>query len=164
MAIPEISSYLPPFANAKPPVYNPVVPSAPTIPSYLPKREVEYVEGENGAQNVAMGPNSSGLFLDRNENVLWVVATDQNGGKSLVKGYHIGEEYVPPKPVTLDDLMAQMKSMNERLNKMEDMNNGQHNFKSSGQSEPVWANGSAGIGSSQGGKFHKPDAGVDASE
>lgn len=147
MNIPEISSYYPPFANqTKPAVTNPVF-QTPQIPtSILPKREVEYVNGPEGAAAVAMGPNSSGLYLDKELNVLWVVATDQNGSKSVVKGYNIGEEYVPPKAVTLDDLMAQMQSMNERLNKMEEGNRyGQSNLRTAGQSKPNGANASAGV-------------------
>lgn len=141
MTIPEISPYLPSFANNRPAVTNPVFQTpTPTVQPFAPKREVEYVVGLEGANAVAMAPNSSGLFLDRNDNVLWVVATDQNGAKSLVKGYKIGEEYVPPKPVTMEDLMAQMQSMNNRLTKMEESANGQHYNRSSGQGKPGGSN------------------------
>jgi hypothetical protein len=160
MALPDISPYLPQFANQqRPQVMNPVMQAPPPMsPALLQKREVEYVVGQDGALNVPMGPNSSGLFLDKNMNVLWVVATDQNGSKTLVKGYNIGDEYVPPKPVTLEDLMAQMKSMNDRLNKMEEGNmNGQHYSKPSGQGRANGANASAGNGNSQGGSVRQPN-------
>ena len=124
MNIPEISPYLPTYAT-KPVMNNPVLPSAPA--PFLSKRTIEYVKGQEGAQNFQMAPGSSALLLDQDMDVLWVVATDQNGAKSLVKGYRIGDEYEPPKPVTLEDLMAQMQSMNERLNKMEENANGQQN-------------------------------------
>ena len=147
MAIPEISSYLPSYAG-KQQIMNPVLPTTQT--TFLPKRTVDYVNGLEGAQNFALGPNSSALLLDQEQNVLWVVATDQNGSKSLVKGYHIGDEYVPPKPVTLEDLMAQMQSMNERLNKMEESSNGQLYSKSVSQSKSAWSGNSNSAGVSNG--------------
>ena len=136
MNIPEISSYYPPFANQnKPQVSNPIL-QAPTIsPSLFQKKEVEYVVGYEGASNYQMAPNSSTLLLDKDMNVLWVVATDQNGNKSVIKGYNIGEEYIPPKPVTLDDLMHQMQSMNDRLTKMEEIGNAKPNFNAVSTSE-----------------------------
>lgn len=137
MAIPEISSYLPSYAG-KPNVGGPVLPTTPA--SFLPKRSIEYVKGQTGAENFQLAPNSSAIVLDQDQNVFWVIATDQNGTKTLVKGYNIGAEYTPPKPVTLEDLMAQMQSMNERLNKMEEgTTNGQSDNGSAGQSR---ANGS----------------------
>ena len=162
MAIPEISSYLPPYAlNAvKTPVSNPILQPAPVPQPFVAKREVEYVSGFDGANSVLMGPNSSGLFLDKDENVLWVIATDQNGSKTLVKGYHIGEEYSPPKPVTLEDLMAQMKSMNERLNKMEESSNGQLYNKPAGQGRSNGADGKSSLGNSQNNAVAKPDGGA----
>ena len=145
MNIPEISPYLPPFVNQnRSQINNPLVPSATAPLSAFQKREVEYVSGQEGATAFQMAPNSSALLLDSNMNVLWVVATDQNGAKSVVKGYHIGDEYVPPKAVTLDDIMAQVQSVNERLSKLEDDRNGQLNSKSSGQSKSNGSNASAG--------------------
>ena len=165
MNIPEISSYYPPFANQQKPNFNsPVVQSTP-VPSistaFLQKRTVEYVSGQEGANAYQLAPDSSALLLDKDMNVLWVVATDQNGSKSVVKGYNIGEEYTPPKPVTLDDLMAQMQSMNERLTKMEASGNGQSNFKSSGQGKSYGANASAGIRNGAGGSNRNANGDVE---
>jgi hypothetical protein len=167
MALPDISPYLPQFANTqRPQVVNPVMQAPPPLnPAALQKREVEYVVGQDGAFNAPMGPNSSALFLDKNMNVLWVVATDQNGSKNLVKGYCIGEEYVPPKPVTLEDLMAEVRSMNDRLNKMEEGNmNGQPYSKPAGQGRPNGANGSAGGGNGSGNGIRKPNGSPDGSK
>ena len=165
MPIPEISSYLPSFASNKPSVTNPIMQSPmPTVQPFLQKREVEYVVGFDGANTVPMAPNSSGLFLDRDNNLLWVVATDQNGTKSLVKGYHIGEEYVPPKPVTLEDIMSQMQSMNERLNKMEVIQNGQSNFTASGQGKSGGPNAQSGNRRSEGYAGSKSDGSIDGSK
>ena len=146
MNIPEISSYYPPFANQnRPNTINPVIPPSSINTSYIPKREVEYVSGFDGANNVLMGPSSSALYLDKDMNVLWVVATDQNGAKSVVKGYNIGDEYVPPKAVTLEDLMEQMHNLNDRLNKMEEgQSYGKYNLKPAGQSKPSGTSSATG--------------------
>ena len=166
MNIPEISSYYPPFANqTKPQFNNPITTTPPIASPYLPKTEVQYVNGMEEATAFQMAPNSSTLLLDKNLNVLWVVATDQNGSKSVVKGYNIGEEYTPPKPVTLDDLMAQMQSMNERLNKMEE---GTRNAKSysgsSGQSKPNGSGTDASIRNGAGDAVRKPNGDADGAK
>ena len=149
MNIPEISSYYPPFANqTKPAVTNPVFQTPQVTPvstAFLQKREVEYVNGVEGANTFQMAPNSSALALDKDQNILWVMATDQNGSKSVVKGYWIGDEYIPPKPVTMEDLMAQMQSMNERLTKMEGSSNGQYDLKPTGQSKSNGPGNAAGF-------------------
>ena len=142
MTIPEISPYLPTYTNRNQAV-NPVPPV--TNAPFIQKRSVEYVKGYEGAQNFMMAANSSALALDEEMNVLWVIATDQNGSKSVIKGYKIGDEYTPPKPATLDDLLEQMRNMNERLNRMEEREaNGQHDRGSSGQSKPDGADDAAG--------------------
>ena len=140
MTIPEISPYLPTYTS-KPQITNPILQPTPVQNQFLPKRAVEYVKGYEGAQSFALAPGSSALVLDEDQNVLWVIATDQNGNKSVVKGYQIGAEYIPPKPATLDDLMAQMKSINERLNKIEEKADyGQHDHQPSDEGQ---SNGSS---------------------
>lgn len=152
MNIPEISPYYPPFMNQS-------KPQAPLVTSpFLQKREVEYVTGREGAEAFQLAPNSSALLLDKELNVLWVIATDQNGSKSVVKGYNIGEEYTPPKPVTLDDLMAQMQSLNERLNKMEEeKQNGQSDSKPAVNSKPYESGNAESRGSSSSHAVREPD-------
>lgn len=151
------STYLPPMVANRPP--NPVVPvqNAPYVPALKPQRTIDYVQGPTGAQNYDLAPNSSMLALDQDMNVIWVIATDQNGSKSMVKGFHIGEEYVPPKPVTMDDLMAEIRDMKSRvMNLEEDRNNGEHNKQSAEQSIPVRANTSASNGNSSSSVDRKP--------
>ena len=149
MGIHDISPYYPSFATQSNPMVTNHVFQAPTptptiSPTLLQKREVEYVNGVEGATNYPLAANSSALLLDKDADILWVIATDQNGSKSIVKGYHIGDEYVAPKPITLDDLMAQMQSMNDRLTKMEENKyHGKPNFKSSGQGKPNGSNAQA---------------------
>ena len=103
------------------PVLNPVAPQQMSLPVFG-KHEIQQVKGFEGANAVPMGPNCSDIFPDQDLPVVWVVMTDQNGTKTMVKGYKLGEEYVPPKPVTMEDLMAEIKTMNERLMRVEEHN------------------------------------------
>lgn len=145
MNMPEISPYLPKFASQTPQIVNPTIPTPPPIPSLIPKRTVDKVKGYEGAQNYSMGPDSSVLVLDEELPVVWFIATDQNGSKIAIQGYNIGEKYEPPKPMTLEDIMAEMKDMKERLIRMEEESgNGKPDSKFAGQGKPDWSNGSTG--------------------
>ena len=113
MSLPGVSPLFP-----SRPVVNPVVQPA---ASFL-KREIEYVKGIDGANAYPLGPNSSVILPDQDMPVVWVVMTDQNGSKTMVKGYRLGEEYIPPKPVTMEDLMTEIRTLNERLRRVEGSN------------------------------------------
>ena len=148
---PSPSSYLPPFVSNRP--LNPVVPvqNAPYTPGIKLQRTIDYVQGYDGAVAFDLAPNSSAIALDQNDNVIWVIATDQNGSKSMVKGFHLGEEYIPPKPVTMEDLMNELRDMKSRvINLEEDRANEQHNHqpalqgKSDGTNVPTGNRNSAG--------------------
>ena len=151
------STYLPPMVANRPP--NPVMPvqNAPYVPALKQPRTIDYVQGQTGAQNFDLAPKSSVLALDQDLNVLWVIATDQNGSKSMVKGFHIGDEYIPPKPVTMDDLMAEIRDMKNRvMNLEEDRNNGELHQQPAQQGIPVRASASTGNGNSTGPANGKP--------
>lgn len=121
------SSYLPPFVNNRPVIPQMPVQNAPYTPALKLKRTIEYVQGIDGAMALDLAPDSSMLALDQENNLIWVIATDQNGSKSLVKAFHIGEEYVPPKPVTMEDLMSEIRDMKSRvINLEEERANGEH--------------------------------------
>ena len=144
--------FLPPFAANRVPVQN-----ASYIPALKPQRSIDYVSGMDGATNFDLAPNSSVLALDQDMNVLWVIATDQNGSKSMVKGFYIGDEYVPPKAVTMEDLMVEIRDMKNRvINLEEDRVNGKHDQQPVSQSKPDGANASTGNRSSTGSANGKP--------
>lgn len=137
------SPYLPPFVNNRP--MNPVQ-NATYIPALKQPRTIDYVRGMDGALNFDLAPNSSALALDQDENVIWVITTDQNGSKSMVKGFHLGEEYIPPKPITMEDLMTELRDMKNRVISLEEeRRNEQHNSQSAIQSKPNGANAPTGI-------------------
>lgn len=151
------SSYFPPMAVNRPP--NPVMPvqNAPYTPALKLQRAIDYVQGFDGAAAFDLAPNSSALALDQNENIIWVIATDQNGSKSMVKGFHLGEEYIPPKPVTMEDLMNELRDMKSRvINLEEDRANAQHNQQPAIQSQPTGATVPTGNRNSAGSANGKP--------
>ena len=148
------SPYLPPFvANRS---MNPVQ-NVPYVPALKQQRSIDYVRGMDGATGFDLAPNSSMLALDQDENIVWVIATDQNGSKSMVKGFRLGEEYIPPKPVTMEDLMSEIRDMKSRvINLEEERANGQHNQQPVSQSKPDGANAPTGNRSSAGSANGKP--------
>lgn len=88
------------------------------------KREVDRVHGEDGANAFPLAPNSSAIFLDETQPVVWLKTTD-SAGYATVTGYSIMPipkpdpsvvEVENPKPVDTfkEDVMA-------RLDKLERM-------------------------------------------
>ena len=131
------------IANLYPskPIVNPTIPQTPSVQSFM-KRQIEYVKGYDGAAAYPLAADSSAILPDADMPVIWVIMTDSNGNKTMVKGYNLGDEYIPPKPVTMEDLMAEMKAMNERLMRVEEGKNESnrgHDF----QSKSYRANGTA---------------------
>ena len=50
---------------------------------------VEQVDGEQGAREIQMPPNSEKLVLDMSGEMIWLIKTDNYGMKSLVAPYDI---------------------------------------------------------------------------
>lgn len=150
-ALPEISPYLPVQANRNPMMnIAPTIQNAPVVQPFMPQKTIEYVKGQEGANALNLGPNSSVLALDSDQNVVWVIVTDQNGSKSIVKGYCLGDEYVPPKPVTMEDLMNEMRDMKSRMIKLEeDSSYGKRNQQYAGQNKSNGSDDSTGVRNGQ---------------
>lgn len=82
-------------------------------PLLLPRMQVMQVDGEAGARNAAIGPESSCLALDRTYKgglLVWFIQTDQAGNKTTIADYdmtpHVHEE--PPDYNKLQSLMETM--------------------------------------------------------
>ena len=112
--LPEITPYVTPYAKPT----NPGVMNAPVLATFGPRRTVDQVKGLEGANAYALGPDSSVIVVDSDQPLIWFISTDANGNKTMIQPYRI-EKYDMPKPVTLDDLLAEMRSMNERLMRVE---------------------------------------------
>ena len=140
MALPEISPYIMPNVNrvVNPAITNPVV--NPLLPVAPIKTKVDRVKGLEGANAYPIAPDSSIIVVDEELPVVWFIATDSTGNKTVVQGYKL-EAYTPPKPVTLEDLMAEMRDMKQRLIKVEEVSeNVQSNRKPDVESKPAYSN------------------------
>ena len=114
--LPEISPYVTPFTNNRPP--NQPIINAPVYTNYGQKKTVDQVKGLEGANSYALAPDSSTIVVDSEQPLIWFISTDSNGNKTLVQAYKI-EKYEMPKPVTLDDIMAEMRDLKERVMRVE---------------------------------------------
>ena len=45
-------------------------------PYYLPQQQVQKIAGEQSARSMRMAPNSSALFLDEREPIVWLCVSD----------------------------------------------------------------------------------------
>jgi len=82
---------------------------------YFPQRsEVVKVNGLNGANAYAIGPNSSALLLDESGTLVWLVTTDGAGYKTATP-YDISPHHVAPAP-DFSTLEARIKRLEEKLN------------------------------------------------
>lgn len=98
-------------------------PMGPQIPSmYLPHYEVIKVNGEAGAKNFKIGPNSSALLLDETAPIVWYVQTDGTGYLTATP-FDITPHQVQP-PVNLDDLSARVSKLQEAIANVQQSNFG----------------------------------------
>ena len=113
MTLPEISAYTPSFSTRPQ-----IPPVTTTLPAIGARQQAVRVKGYDGAMALAMGPDSSALALDEDLDVLWIIMTDQQGNKVMVEGREIGNKYEPPKAVTMEDLLAEMRAMKSEIEQL----------------------------------------------
>ena len=130
--------YQNPFLN--PYGYGQGVPGMQQQPAQPQQRQVDRVNGENGARAFALGPYSSALLLDESGTLVWMVTTDGAGYKTIAP-YDI----LPHKAEAVPDF----SDLESRVKKLEDMMNG-------GKRK-----GYAGNTSAAGKKQYDPDGGKD---
>ena len=87
-------------------------------PAQLPQRQVDRVNGENGARAFALGPYSSAMLLDESGTIVWMVTTDGAGYKTIAP-YDILPHKEAPAPDYSD--------LESRVKKLEDMIGGKRN-------------------------------------
>lgn len=129
-----------PFGNG---LYNPYLTQIPNyqpaVQPAAPHREIDRVNGKDGALAFPLGPNSSVVLVDINQPKIWLVTTDSAGFKTVHSGSVTMDEEEPiqeqpqpepdPRDQKLDALMERLEKLEERMR-----NNGQPD---SGNSEPV---------------------------
>lgn len=84
-------------------------------PLLMPRMEVPQVDGETGAWNLAVGPNSTVFALDRTKTLLvWFIKTDQAGNKENVSGFTLSP-YVPEQPPDFGKIQSMLESVSQKL-------------------------------------------------
>ena len=90
-------------------------------PNYIPQQplpvmQVVRVNGKNGADAYAMGPNSSALLLDESGTIVWAVTTDGAGYKTI-SPYDITPHKEAPAPDynTLESRIARLEGILNEL-------------------------------------------------
>lgn len=79
-----------------------------------PKYEIIKVNGEAGARNFRMAPNSNALLLDETAAIIWFAQTDGTGYLTVTP-YSIAP-YQPAPQVNIDDLATRVAQLEEIVN------------------------------------------------
>ncbi len=90
------------------------------------KQEIIKVNGKNGAEAFQMPPNSQALLLDETAPIVWLVQTDGAGYKTVS-----AFDLTPHEEV---NTQSTLKSIEERLKKVEEKINEQSNTRANQQS------------------------------
>ena len=81
--------------------------------NYLPHQQVIRVNGEAGAKNIRLAPQSSLLALDENAPLIWLITTD-GGGYSTCKCFEIVEKQ--EEPSDMDKIMKRIDELEAKIN------------------------------------------------
>ena len=82
--------------------------------AFAPHYEVIRVNGEAGARNFRMGPNSSALLLDNTASIVWFAQTD-GAGYCVLTPYDLFP-HKQEKTITLDELYQRVQQLEETVN------------------------------------------------
>lgn len=107
---------------------NNMAPSQMMGAQYLPRMQVIKVNGEAGARNLRMAPNSSALVLDETAPIVWYAQTDGTGYLTVTPFDIHPHENQPP--VNLNDLLQRVNKLEEEM-----VNVQQSNFGSTKQAK-----------------------------
>lgn len=92
--------------------YNSFVPSQYNPPA--PHYEIIKVNGEAGARNFRMGPNSSALLLDETAAIVWLAQTDGTGYLTVTP-FDLAPHQAAPQ-IDLNNLVARVSALEELIN------------------------------------------------
>ena len=90
------------------------------VPSLAPRYEVIKVNGEAGARNFRMGPNSNALLLDETAPIIWYVQTDGTGYLTVTP-FDITPHQVQA-PINLNDLSERVSKLEEAIANVQQSN------------------------------------------
>ena len=102
------------------PLMNPQMQMPQQVPSLAPRYEVIKVNGEAGARNFRMGPNSNALLLDETAPIIWYVQTDGTGYLTVTP-FDITPHQVQA-PINLNDLSERVSKLEEAIANVQQSN------------------------------------------
>lgn len=102
------------------PIMNPQMQMPQQVPSLAPRYEVIKVNGEAGARNFRMGPNSNALLLDETAPIIWYVQTDGTGYLTVTP-FDITPHQVQA-PINLNDLSERVSKLEEAIANVQQSN------------------------------------------
>lgn len=94
--------------------YNGFNPAATQYTPPAPHYEIIKVNGEAGARNFRMGPNSSALLLDETAAIVWLAQTDGTGYLTVTP-FDLAPHQAAPQ-VDLNNLVARVSALEELVN------------------------------------------------
>ena len=89
---------------------------------YMPRMQVIKVNGEAGARNLRMAPNSSALVLDETAPIVWYAQTDGTGYLTVTP-FDITPHQAQPQ-VNLNDLVNRVSKLQEAIANVQQSNIG----------------------------------------
>ena len=98
---------------------------APYQRQMAPHYETPVLNGRADANNFLMGPNSSIILPDANDDIVWWIRTDSNGNKN-VTAWDVNP-HQEPKAVDLNDLQARLANVEEWINAKQNKSNARRN-------------------------------------
>ena len=89
---------------------------------FLPRTQVIRVNGEAGARNLRMAPNSSALVLDETAPIVWYAQTDGTGYLTVTP-FDVSPHQAQ-QPINLDNLTARVAKLEEAMANVQQSNIG----------------------------------------
>lgn len=89
---------------------------------FLPRMQVIRVNGEAGARNLRMAPNSSALVLDETAPIVWYAQTDGTGYLTVTP-FDVNPHQAQ-QPINLDNLTARVAKLEEAMANVQQSNIG----------------------------------------
>ena len=102
------------FQNPYMPTYTPFAQNFNAVQQPLQPVQVVRVNGRNGAEAYAIGPNSSALLLDESGTLVWLCTTDGAGYKTI-SPYDISPHQDAPAP-NYGDLESRIARLEALMN------------------------------------------------
>lgn len=100
-----------------------------------PHYDIIQVNGEAGARNFRMAPNSTALLLDKTASIIWLAQTDGTGYLTVTP-YDIAPHVNVP-PIDVNDLASRVTKIEELLNDKSNSYSTKPTRKQQPKSEPA---------------------------